>query len=75
MTEEDNKILKYTHGEKLMKHPFIVYADLECLLKKVDTCYDIPEKSSLTKINKDEASGLSMFTHCSFDTTEDFVRT
>ena len=32
--EEDNKILKYNHGEKSMKVPFIIYADLESLLEK-----------------------------------------
>ena len=26
MPKEDNKILKYNHGEKSMKVPFIIYA-------------------------------------------------
>ena len=26
--------VKQNHGEKFMKHPFVIYADLECLLKK-----------------------------------------
>ena len=30
---EYNKILKYNHGEKSMKAPFIIYADLESLLE------------------------------------------
>ena len=34
MPEKDNQILKYSHGEKSMKSPFIIYADLACLLKK-----------------------------------------
>ena len=34
MPKEDNKVFKYNHGEKSMKVPFIIYADLECLLKK-----------------------------------------
>ena len=34
MPDEDNKILKYIFGEKSLKVPFIIYADLECLLKK-----------------------------------------
>ena len=34
MPEKDNKIFKYNYGEKSMKVPFIVYADLESLLKK-----------------------------------------
>ena len=28
-----NKILKYKHGEKSMKHPFVIYSDLEYILK------------------------------------------
>ena len=34
MPNEDNKILKYNHAEKSMKAPFIIYDDLECLIKK-----------------------------------------
>ena len=67
MTSEDNKILKYNHGEKSMKAPFIIYADLECLLEKMNTCHNNPKKSSITKINKHTPSGYSLFTHCSFD--------
>ena len=33
MPEENNKILIYNHGEKSMKHPFIIYADLSVYLK------------------------------------------
>ena len=70
MPEEDNKILKYNQGEKSMKIPFIIYADLESLLEKMNTCHNNPEKSSTTKINKHTLSGYSLFTHCSFDTTK-----
>ena len=52
MPEKDNKILKYNQGEKSMKVPFIIYADLESLLEKINTCHNNPEKSSTTKINK-----------------------
>ena len=34
MPNEDNKILKYNHGKKPLKVSFIIYADLESLLKK-----------------------------------------
>ena len=44
MPEEDNKMLKYNHGEKSMKVPFVIYADLECLLEKISTCHNNPEK-------------------------------
>ena len=70
MPEEANKILNYSHGEKSMKVPFIIYADLESLLEKMNTCHNDSEKSSITKINKHTSSGYSLFTHCSFDTTK-----
>ena len=34
MPDEDNKILKHVPGKKSLKVPFIICADLECLLKK-----------------------------------------
>ena len=43
--EEDNKILKYNHGEKSMIAPFVIYADLECLLEKMSTCHNNPKES------------------------------
>ena len=57
MPEEYNKALKYNEGEKSMKSPFIIYADLECLLEKMNTCHNNPEKSSTTKTNKHTPSG------------------
>ena len=70
MPNEDNKIIKYNQGEKSIKSPFIIYADLECLLEKISTCYNNPEESSTTEINKHTPSGYSLFTHCSFDKTK-----
>ena len=35
---EDNKILKYISGEKSLRVPFVIYSDIECLLKKIKTC-------------------------------------
>ena len=70
MPEEDNKILKYDHGEKSMRAPFVIYADLECLLEKMSTCHNNPENSSTTKVNEHTPSGYSLFAQCSFDTTK-----
>ena len=67
MPTKDNNIIKYNHGIKSMKLPFVIYADLECLLEKMSTCQNNPNKSSTTKINKHTPSGYSIFTHCSFD--------
>ena len=63
----NNKIIKYNQGDKSLKLPFIIYADLECLLKKIDTCQNNPDLSSTTKINQHIPSGYSIYTSCSFD--------
>ena len=70
MPTKDNNIIKYNQGEKSIKMPFTIYADLECLLEKMSTCINNPNESSTTKINKHTPSGYSIFTHCSFDQTK-----
>ena len=67
MPTKDNNIIKYNQGEKSIKMPFTIYADLECLLEKMSNCQNNPNKSSTTKINKYTPSGYSIFTHCSFN--------
>ena len=49
MPDEDNKILKHVSCEKSLKVPFVIYADLECLLKKINTCQNNPDKSCTEK--------------------------
>ena len=34
MPEEGENILKYSPGDKSLKAPFIIYAGLECLIKR-----------------------------------------
>ena len=65
MPNEYNKIIKYNQGEKSIKLPFIIYADLECLLEKISICNNNPEELSTTEVNKHTSSGYSLFTHCS----------
>ena len=67
MPTKDNNIIKYNQGEKSLKLPFIIYAYLECLLEKINTCYNNPEESSTTKINKHTPLSYSIVTHWSFD--------
>ena len=70
MPTNDNKIIKYNQGEKSIKLPFVVYADLECLLEKMSTFQNNRNESSTTEINKHVPSGYSLFTYCSFDKTK-----
>ena len=67
MPSPSNNIIKYNSGEKSLELPFIIYADLECLLKKIDTCYNNSDLSTTTKINQHIPSGYSIYTNCSFD--------
>ena len=68
-----NNTIKYNHGEKSIKIPFTIYADLECLLEKMGTCQNDPNKSSTTKINKHTPSAYSIFTSCSFDESKNKI--
>ena len=34
LLDDDKKIFSYVPGKKSLKSPFIVYADLECILKQ-----------------------------------------
>ena len=70
MPTKDKNIIKYNQGEKSIKLPFFVYADLECLLKKMSTCQNSPKEPSTTEINKHTPSGFSLFTHCLFNKTK-----
>ena len=60
MPDEDNKILKYIHGEKSLKGPAIIYADVECLLKKMQSCQNNTGKL----IQRKKLSRRLLVTHC-----------
>ena len=47
MPVKGNNTIKYNHGEKSIDMSFTVYADLECLLEKMSTCQNDPNKSSI----------------------------
>ena len=44
MGSEDTKVLEFNQYQKYNKAQFIIYADLECLIKKIDGCKNNPEK-------------------------------
>ena len=70
MPTEENKILKYNHGEKSLKIPFTIIADLERLLIKEQSYQNNPEKSYTDKKAEHEPSGYSLSLICSFDATK-----
>ena len=70
MSDFDNNILESKPGKKSLKHPFIIYADLECLLLKMNTCNNNLNKSYKTAKVLHKLSGYSLLPSCSFDKSE-----
>ena len=70
MSFEDTKILEFNQYQKSDKAPFIIYADLECIIEKIDGCKNNPENSSTTKVSEHIPSGFSMSTISSFRSIE-----
>ena len=58
MSSEDTKRSELTKHKAL----FIIYADLECIIEKIDGCKNNPENSSTTKVSEHIPSGFSMST-------------
>ena len=70
MPSEDTKILEFDQYQKADKVPFIIYADLECIIEKIDGYKNNPENSSTTKVSKHIPPGFSMSAISSFRRTE-----
>ena len=70
MPSEDTKISESNQYQKSDKALFIIYADLECLIEKIDGCKNNPENSSTTKVSEHIPSGFSMSTISSFKSLE-----
>ena len=66
MPSDSTKILEFNQYQKSDKGPFIIYADLNYIIEKIDGCKNNPENSSTTKVSKHILSGFSMSTISSF---------
>ena len=60
LPNEYSTILKYSHGEKSLKAPFMIYAHLECLLQKMHSCQSNPENL----IQRQKLNIHVLVTHC-----------
>ena len=52
MPSEVTKILYFNQYHKSDKAPFIIYADIECLIEKIDGFKNNPKNSSTTKVGE-----------------------
>ena len=62
MPLEDTKLLEFNQYQKSDKASFIIYADLGCIIEKIDGCKNNPENSSTTKRSEPISSGFSIST-------------
>ena len=52
MPSGETKVLECHHYQKSNKASFIIYADIECIIEKIDGCKNNPEHSSTAKVRK-----------------------
>ena len=49
---KNNVTLEFNQYQKSDKAPFIIYADLECIIERIDRYKNNPENSSITRISE-----------------------
>ena len=67
MPTQFNETLKYNYGEKSIKTPFVIYADLECLLLKKQSCQHNPNETYTERKAIHEPCGYELNLVFSFD--------
>ena len=70
MPSADTKILQFNQYKKSDKASFLIYADIECIIEKIDGCKNNAENSSTAKASENIPSGFSMSTISSFRSIE-----
>ena len=65
MHSEDTKRLKFHQYQKYDKVQFVIYANLECIIERIDGRKTNPENSSTTKVSDHITSGFIMLTKMS----------
>ena len=64
------RILEFNQYQKSDKAPFIIYADLECIIEKIDGCKNNPENAAASNVCEHIRSGFSVSTISSFRSIE-----
>ena len=60
MPTPDRNTLKFNSNEKSLHMPHIIYADLEVLFRKIESCQPNPENSYTEKKNVHIPSGYAL---------------
>ena len=70
MPSEDTKILEFNQSQISDEVTFTIYADLSCVIEKIEWWKSNPENLSTTKVSKHILSDFSMSTISSFRSAE-----
>ena len=70
MLSQDTNILEFNQYQKFDKASFIIYADLECIMEKIDKCKNNDENSSTANVCEHIPLGFSMSIISSFRSIE-----
>ena len=70
MSSEDKRLLEFNQCQKPDEAPYVIYADLECIIEKNDGCKNKPENSSTIKVSGHITPEFSMSTISSFRSIE-----
>ena len=52
MPSDEIEILEFNQSQKSDKELFIIYADIDCIIEKIDGCKNNPENQSTTKVSE-----------------------
>ena len=55
-----DKTLKFRNWERMLRAPYVIYADFECILENIEQCQPPPEQSFTTKYQKHVACGFGL---------------
>ena len=69
MPSEDTKT-EFNQHQESDKAPFVINADLACIIEKIDGCNNNPENVSTTKLSEYIPPGFSMSTKSLFRSIE-----
>ena len=69
LPSEKDKWLEFGNYCNKERTPFVVYADLECVLRKME-----PENTSRFSNQHHEVFSIGYYTHCSYDNTLSYYR-
>ena len=70
MPSEDTKVLEFNQYQKFDKAPFIIYADLDFLIERINGSKNNSENLFTAKVIEQIPSGVSMFSISSFKRIE-----